>query len=181
MRGGAGEQAHVELTPPPESTGETGETGETGGETGHTGGTGETGGTPPVGSVDQEVGGLSPAFFISGLVLTIAAGAVATWSWFDTLAAADAWEMQVHTMGDTPTTRNGLEDGRSRELRTTLLDVATGVLGVTTVVLLFFTNWGGLAEEEAPAAEPSDTVAIRSLGLAPLADGGFVLGVGGDF
>jgi hypothetical protein len=104
----------------------------------------------------EESSGISPWFFISGLVLTAAAGGVAVWSWLDTLSAADEYELEIATNGPTQRARDMLDSGRDLELRTTILDIGTAVLGATTLVLLIFTDFDGDETEEAAEESPQE-------------------------
>jgi hypothetical protein len=72
---------------------------------------------------------------IIGAALTVAAGAVLIWSGVDTLDGVPAYEADP--------TPERLADGQSRELRTNVLIAVTGGLALTTLVLAFFTDWGG--------------------------------------
>ena len=161
--GGPGEQLRVELTaPPPPEEGEEGTGGETG--TGGTGGAeiqigGGTGTTTPV----DEGGGLPPAFFFTGLALTVVAGGVLAWSGFDTLEARDDYV-------DNPT-RDKLENGRDLEQRTNILIGATAGLGAVTILLLALTDFSGDPEAEDETIEAS---------IAPLPEGGLVLAASGS-
>jgi len=110
-------------------------------------------------------GGISPAVFIMGLVLTAGVGALAAWSWLDTLSAADAYEMMP--------TRAGLDDGRALELRTDLLLGGTALLGVVTLVTLFFTRVDSDAEGESDGS--------TEVALSPLPEGGLSVSARGSF
>lgn len=123
---------------------------------------------PPVAEpVPEQSSGISPAFFWTGLGLTAAVGGVAIWSWMDTLDAASDYEMDP--------TQEKLDAGRDLELRTTILVVATGVLGAATLTTLFFTDWSG---DESPS---EDSASLDYVGIAPLAEGGLSVGAGGRF
>jgi hypothetical protein len=138
VRGAAGTSTEVALEPPPPPEPVVVE------------------GPPRVIEVPAEDGGISPAFFITGLVLTAAAGGFAIWSWLDTLAAADVYEMDIRDNGPTDRARAMLDEGRDLELRTTIIDIGTAVLGAATILLLVFTDWDGEDEREdegAPAGE----------------------------
>jgi hypothetical protein len=112
-----------------------------------------------------EDGGISPWFFISGMILTAAAGGVAVWSWLDTLSEADAYETEIATNGPTQRARDMLDAGRDLELRTTILDIGTAVLGATTLVLLIFTDFDGdpeqAPEQDAVDEVPEDAASLR--------------------
>ena len=113
--------------------------------------------------VEESGGGISPAVFIVGMVLTAAAGAVASWSWLDTLDAAEAYEMMP--------TREALDAGRDLELRTTVLVAATAALGAASLITLLLTDFGGDDEQPPPA----------SVALSPLPEGGVAVSAGGRF
>ncbi|MEM9190885.1 MAG: hypothetical protein AAGF12_16995 [Myxococcota bacterium] len=83
--------------------------------------------------------GLTPTWFIAAAMATVVAGGFTIWSGTDVLSAHDRFlEMP---------TQDGLDDGRSRELRTNILIGVTSTLALTTFVLAFLTDWSG--EEEA--------------------------------
>jgi hypothetical protein len=85
---------------------------------------------------------LHPAIFFVGAGLTAAAGGTLIWSGLDTNAAREDY--------DTAPTREGLDDGLSRQLRTNVLIGVTAGLGVVTAALgVFATDWGGGAVESA--------------------------------
>lgn len=118
----------------------------------------------PVAPPPEDSGGISPWFFITGMILTAAAGGVAVWSWLDTLSEADAYEAEIAANGPTQRARDMLDAGRDLELRTTILDIGTAVLGATTLVLLLFTDFDGdpeeVAEEEDSDA-PEEAASLR--------------------
>ncbi len=67
------------------------------------------------------------------------------WSGLDALAGVDAYEAHP--------TQEGLEEGRSKELRTNLLLAGSAVLAATTVgIALFLTDWGSGATERVGVA-----------------------------
>jgi hypothetical protein len=135
---------------------------------------GPEGGARSVAASDP--GGLSPAIFAVGGVLTVAAAGTLIWSGVDTLAGVGPYEADP--------TPERLADGQSRELRTNVLIGVTGALAVTTVVLGIFTDWDGSPSEEAPAS-PSPTVTAVSIAPMPSASGdgvdGATLGLSGRF
>lgn len=115
---------------------------------------------PPV--VDQ--GGVTPALFAVGLVLTVASGAVLTWSGVDALDGVPAYR-------DNPTPE-GLADGQYRELRTNVLIGVTAGLALTTAILALVTDWDG-------TPSPSEEVQVSaSLAITPDL---FAIGVSGSF
>ncbi len=88
--------------------------------------------TPPA-PVQAPASGLSPALFVTGAVVTAGLGGTLVWSGLDTLDGNTAYTR-------TPT-QAGLDDGRSREMRTNVLVGVTAGTGVATVVLGIFTRW----------------------------------------
>jgi hypothetical protein len=133
----AGQSVPLELEPPPEApTGTTAVTGNTGSQ----GTVGPTVVPPPGGgrqggAVDEgSSGGMSPAVFGLGLVVTAGLGGTLLWSGLDTLAGRDEYVQDP--------TQARLDDGRSRELRTNGLLVGTALAGAATILVgLFFTRW----------------------------------------
>ena len=112
---------------------------------------------PPVTSVDPsplpgpgtpaepaDSGGLSPAFFITSLVLTAGAGGLLVWSGLKTLSARDDFE-------DEPTQAR-YDDGQKLELRTNVLIGITAGLGALTVLFAILTDWGGSDDDDGEVA-----------------------------
>lgn len=78
--------------------------------------------------------GLSPAVFVTGLVITAGLAGALTWSGLDTLSGGEAYERDP--------TQSGLDDGRVRELRTNVLAGATAAAGAATLLIgALFTRW----------------------------------------
>jgi len=94
----------------------------------------------------DESGGLSPAYFITALVLTAGAGATLAWSGVDTLNARDEYEATAMA-GNFEEARRMLDDGESKELRTNILIGATAGLAAVTLVFAILTDWGGSDED----------------------------------
>lgn len=166
VRGAAGETRAVSLEAPPAPP-----------EVVASGGGEGDGATVPAGS-----GGISPAFFVVGAVLTAGAGATLIWSGVDTLDGVGPYEADP--------TPERLADGQGRELRTNVLIGVTGALAITTLVFAIVTDWDGepaAAEGEEAPAEAAPSPAVSSVSIAPMpsanGDGfdGAVLGVGGRF
>jgi hypothetical protein len=97
--------------------------------------------------VDTGGGGLSPAFFVAGLVGTAVVGGVLVWSGVDTLGGVSAYEAMP--------TVEGLRDGQSRELRTNVLIGVTGALALTTLVFAILTDWDGTPASAEPSVQAS--------------------------
>jgi hypothetical protein len=71
-----------------------------------------------------------------GAGAALAVTGLAVWSGLDTLSGVDDYEANP--------TRERLDEGQGKELRTNLLMVGGGVLAAATlVVALFLTDWGG--------------------------------------
>jgi hypothetical protein len=87
---------------------------------------------PPVDAPTPD--GLSPAVFLTGLVLTAGAGGALLWSGLDAVSGSESYAQNP--------TQSALDDGRVRELRTNVLVGATAAAGVVTLVIgAFFTRW----------------------------------------
>jgi len=96
---------------------------------------------PPVKPAAHDEKPLHPAVFFVGLGLTLGAGGVLAWSSFDTVDAYNEFDQ-------TPT-QAGLDDGRSRQLRTNVLIGVTAGLGVATAAIgIFATEWSTLGASE---------------------------------
>lgn len=107
-------------------------------------------------------GGISPAFFITGAVLTVLAGGGLVGAGIYTLDGVPAYERAP--------TSAGLADGQSRETLTNAMIGVTAALAATTVLLAVFTDWDGdpargPATEEEPA--PSSVEVTASIGASP--------------
>ena len=85
-----------------------------------------------------------PGVFYTSLGLTVALGALTTWSGVDTLSGVDAYE-------DNPT-REGFEDGQDKERRTNILLGATLGMAAISIISLILTDFGGDDEDEDQAA-----------------------------
>jgi hypothetical protein len=141
-------------------------------------------------------GGISPAFFVTGLVLTAAAGGVLIWSGVDALDGVPAYEADP--------TPERLADGQMRETRTNVMIGVTAGLAVTTLIFAIVTDWDGdppaavatgdgdTASEDVPGADDAErdpspaagAVSLESVSLAPIFDGsssGLVVSAGGRF
>ncbi|MAQ17299.1 MAG: hypothetical protein CMN30_21205 [Sandaracinus sp.] len=95
----------------------------------------------------EESGGISPAFFITSLVLTAGAGAALVWSGLDTLKANDEYEAAIDE-GDFVSAQQMYDDGQDLELRTNILIGATAGLAALTVVFAIVTDWGGSDDDD---------------------------------
>jgi len=121
---------------------------------------------------EDEGGGLSPAYFITALVLTAGAGATLAWSGVDTLNARD--EYVETAMTDRDMARDMLEEGQSKELRTNILIGATAGLAALTLVFAIITDWGGSDDEDDTEAASATLRPQLNLGSKDRA-GGLVL------
>lgn len=89
-------------------------------------------------------GGLTPWLFGAGVALTLASGAVLTWSIVDVL--------ESHADYLSAPTLEKYYYGLDLQTRTNILIGTTAALGVATLVLAFFTDWGGSPPEEGALA-----------------------------
>lgn len=96
----------------------------------------------------EESGGLSPALFITSLVLTVGAGATLAWSGIDTQNDAEVYERVAQQDRDLVRARELLAAGQKEELRTNVLIGVTSGLAVLTVVFAVLTDWSGDDEDE---------------------------------
>ncbi len=163
VQGTAGETLTLSAeAPPPTSGGPSGRL-----ETG----TVDTGGnnTITVGQ-EEERGGISPAWFVTSLVLTVGAGATLIWSGIDVQNDADTYE-QVVRSGDLDRARVLLDEGQKEETRTNILIGTTAALGVLTVALAIATDWGGDGDEDEATLRPS--VGVSDEGAAIALEGRF--------
>lgn len=78
--------------------------------------------------------GLHPAWFYTGVGLTVAAGAATTWSGLRTRTLREDF--------DEHPTQETYDDGRSSQLTTNIFAGTTAALGITTIVLGLVTDWG---------------------------------------
>lgn len=78
--------------------------------------------------------GVSPVWFFVSAGATVAVGAVATWSAFDTKSAFDSYEKDLPRLGQSEANRR-VDDGHALETRTNVLWAVTGVLAVGTTAL----------------------------------------------
>jgi hypothetical protein len=97
--------------------------------------------TPP--DAPSSGSGLSPAFFVIGLVATAGVGGVTIWSGIDTQNNPGADTVRERCAGQGESCPE-YQDGRDKQMRTNILIGATIGTGVLTAALgLFFTDWGG--------------------------------------
>jgi tetratricopeptide (TPR) repeat protein len=89
---------------------------------------------------------LGRGWIVGGAAATAALGGLVLWSGLDTHSAYQAYAKEP--------TRAGFDDGVSKERRTNVLVVATGVAGAATLTLALF------AVEWHPSADPSTTMRI---------------------
>lgn len=137
---------------------------------------------PPASSAPMEViipqaTGISPWFFLAGLGVTAVAGGLATWSGLDTLSNPGPDRVRDACAGksrDCPLFQEGL----SKERRTDTLLVITGVFGVATGVVAYFTDW------KAPplgAKRPADQAKVTPWIAPGVGQMGVSFGVNGLF
>ncbi|MCA9642946.1 MAG: hypothetical protein H6718_24085 [Polyangiaceae bacterium] len=98
--------------------------------------------------VQPEQHGLSPVWAYVGVGLTAVLGGLTLWSGLDTQAAVQDFDEREATLPEAEA-QALLDDGHAKETRTNILIGATGVVGVTTLVLAaFFVDWGGRKHPE---------------------------------
>jgi tetratricopeptide (TPR) repeat protein len=89
------------------------------------------------GAAARSSSGISPAFFVVGSVLTLAAGGVTVWSGLDVSKKKDAY------LGGAQT-QEKYDAGKAAELRTNVLLGVTGGLALLTAITgLFLVDWKG--------------------------------------
>lgn len=106
--------------------------------------------------------GVTPILFGALLGLTAVSGGVLIWSGIDVLDARDAY-VAGPTMAR-------YEDGLSREVRTNVLIGVTSGLALGTLIVAFFTDFGG--------DDAGDSAALDTFMLTPLPDGGALSATG---
>lgn len=85
--------------------------------------------------------GLSPVWFFVSAGATVAIGAVAAWSAFDTKSVFDRYEAELPRLDQSEANRR-VDDGHALETRTNVLWAVTGVLAVGTTALgVFLVDW----------------------------------------
>lgn len=118
-------------------------------------------------SSSETKSGLSPAFFVTGLVATVGAGVGMAISGADTKEKHDAFLSSGCTELGAPATCNGLSsDGQSAQTRTNVLVGATAALGLTTIILGVVT----FSKKNSPNKTHS---AFSAFSLEPKKDGAF--------
>jgi len=104
--------------------------------------------TEPPPKDDTDRGGISPIFFISGAVLTAAAGGITIWSGLDATNNPGKDAVVSGCVGQ-GTECALYQDGLAAEMRTNVLIGVTAGLGATTLVLAILTDWDGDSEPSA--------------------------------
>jgi tetratricopeptide (TPR) repeat protein len=120
--------------------------------------------------VNHEAKPLPPLATFIGAGVTAALLGTSIWSRIDTNNGVDPYKSAAMTYQGCVDDHNGdkskctkqydtakgkYDDGKSKETRTSVLWVATGVAGAATgVIALFFTDWSGNAEKKAQARAP---------------------------
>ncbi len=97
--------------------------------------------------------GLPIWYFLSGVAVTVGAGAATLWSGLDVLNLHDEYEKNQ--------TQQLYESGLDRELRTNILIGVTAALGAATCVLALFTQW----DDSREADSRGDRRALVGVGL----------------
>jgi hypothetical protein len=114
---------------------------------------------PPPPKKDEDASLLHPAVFFSAAGVTTLSGALLVWSGVDTNAARDAF--------DESPTREGLDEGRAKQVRTNVFVGTTIALGLGTAAIgIFATDWLELGGDEAtPAARAALRVGPGALAI----------------
>jgi hypothetical protein len=108
---------------------------------------------------------VSPTVALVGGATTLVLASVTLWSGLDTTKAHDAYVAAP--------TKEGWDNGRSKQLRTNILIGATAAAGVTTALIaIFWTKWHD-EETLPPPGAPR-------VGVVP-SDGGLSVSFGGRF
>lgn len=85
--------------------------------------------------------GVSPVWFFVGAGVTVAVGAVATWSALDTKSAFDSYQRDLPALDQAAADRR-VDDGHALETRTNVLWAVTGALAIGTAALgVFVVDW----------------------------------------
>ena len=92
-------------------------------------------------------GGVSPALFVTSLVLTLGSAAALAWSGIDTKNDAAVYERVVREE-NLVRARELLAAGQKEELRTNILIGVTSGLAVLTIVFAIVTDWEGDEDED---------------------------------
>jgi len=122
--------------------------------------------------------GISPAFFVAGLVVTAGLGGVTIWSGIDTKNNPGADVVRDRCAGKTAACPE-YAAGRAHQMRTNVLIGATaGAAALTGVVGIFLTDWGGHA---APAPAGASRERPRVSAVPVVLERGAGLGARGQF
>lgn len=143
----------------------------------------------PDGMNDNQPKPLPPLATFIGAGVTAALLGTSIWSRIDTNNGVDPYksaaedyqncakmhgDMDSHCIALHDKAKEKYDDGKSKETRTNVLWVATGVAGAATgVIALFFTDWSGHAKEKAQARAPRLTLAPTYGGAALFMKGQF--------
>lgn len=118
-------------------------------------------------STTENASGLSPAFFVAGLVTTVGAGVGMAISGADTKEKHDAFvAARCAEPGALATCTDMANAGQSAQTRTNVLVGATAALGLSTIVL-------GVVTFSKKHPPPKTNTAISSFSLEPRKDGAF--------
>lgn len=102
--------------------------------------------------------GISPGFFVAGLIATAGLGATTIWSGVDTLGdpGTDGVRAQCAGQGESCP---AYQDGLAKEVRTNALIGATAGVAALTLVFAIVADWGG-------SPDPADTEESAPTGLS---------------
>ncbi len=102
---------------------------------------------------------LHPAIFLSTLGVAVVAGGLSIWTGLETLAAHDRYTAAP----DYDTMLAEYNAGRDYQLGTNVLIFSAAGLAAVSVIMLFFTDWGGSAETETAWAPALDLAPGRAV------------------
>lgn len=122
-------------------------------------------------------GGITPVVFIVAAGLTAVAGGVLIWSGVDTITANDNYIAAADANRPLAEIESLYGSASDAQTRTNVMIGVTSALAVTSLVLVFFTDWGGGDESASPTVS-----LLPTFELAPAGDlGGAGLSLRGTF
>ncbi len=100
---------------------------------------------------DEDGGGISPAFFAVGMVVTAGLGGTLVWSGIDTLNSPGTEVVERECVGQ-GTDCEEYQDGLAKQTRTNVFIGATAGAALVTVLFAIFTDWDGDPDETEESA-----------------------------
>jgi tetratricopeptide (TPR) repeat protein len=130
------------------------------------------------GADEPASGGITPVVFIVAAGLTAVAGGVLIWSGIDTLTANDNYVAAADANRPLADIESLYGSAMDAQTRTNVMIGVTSALAITSVILIFFTDWGGGSGE---SATPTVSL-LPTLDMTPAGDlGGAGLSLRGTF